>query len=258
MECQVCGGRTSRLHVLKDREVVKCQSCGIAQVSDPERLEELEKAEREYHADKARAYERRPHWEIEVETIADLAPHGGKVLDVGCSDGTFLSMLGDNWQKYGVEIDPERAELARSRGIEVWTGSILDLECEMGFNLITLYEVIEHLLRPREALLNVKKLLLLRGLLVVSTPDAESALAKLRGSAWWSYSYPPHVFFFGHSSFEKLARDLGFHPVLKRFGLHGSPLRGEKGKKIESLASTSRMMARSPLGDRMFYYLKKD
>ena len=227
-------------------------------MSDPENLEDLERAEQEYHAVKAGAYERRPHWEIEVEIISDLAPRGGKVLDVGCGDGTFLSMLGDDWQKFGVEISPERAELARAKGIEVRTIGLMDLECESGFDLITLYEVIEHLFRPREALMKVKELMLPDGLLVVSTPDAESALAKLRGPAWWSYNYPPHVFFFGHSSFDGLIRVLGFRPVHKRFGLHGSPLRGEKGKKIESLASTSRMMARSPLGDRMFYYLKKD
>jgi len=96
------------------------------------------------------------------------------------------------------------------------------------------------------------------GLLVISTPDSDSAIARLRGSSWWSYHYPPHIFFFGHSSFEKVMRDCGFRITKKRFGIHGSPFRGRRARRIEDLASGSPLLSRNPLGDRMFYYLRKE
>ncbi len=257
MECQICGGQTSRLFPAKDREIVRCGSCGVVQVADPPEIDELEAAELEYQKAKRRDFERHPQWRLEVETIGELAPNGGNALDVGCGDGAFLTMLGGDWQRHGVEINPQRAELARAKGIDVLVSSIAEAEFPLEFDLITMYEVIEHIYRPADALKKVGTMLARDGLLVVSTPDSESALAKLRGPAWWSYHYPPHVFFFGHSTFEKLVKDLGFRIVRKRHGIHGSPFRGEKVKKLEEIATSSSFVAKSPLGDRMFYYLNK-
>ncbi|MFQ6128022.1 MAG: class I SAM-dependent methyltransferase [Thermoplasmata archaeon] len=237
---------------------MKCESCGVTQVANPPGIDELEAAELKYQETKQRDYERHPQWQLEVETIDELALKGGKALDVGCGDGTFLSMLGDHWKKFGVEINPERSGEAKAKGIEVQICNIMEADFPLKFDLITMYEVIEHLYRPADALKKVKTILAQDGLLVISTPDSESAIARLRGPAWWSYHYPPHIFFFGHSWFEKMIKGIGFRILRRRFGVHGSPFRGRKGRKLEALASGSPLVAKNPLGDRMFYYLRKE
>jgi SAM-dependent methyltransferase len=257
MRCQICGAKTSKVFTANNREIVKCTECGISQVANPPDIGELESAEVEYHKTKRRDFERHPQWQFEVDAIRELAPDGGNALDVGCGDGTFLTMLGERWRKYGVEINPQRAEEALSKGIEVQVRSITEADFGVMFELVTMYEVIEHLYRPADALRTVGSMLSHDGLLVVSTPDSESTLAKLRGPEWWSYHYPPHIFFFGHSSFEKLIGSLGFRVVRKRHGIHGSPFRGQRGRKLEEIATSSSLVSQRPLGDRVFYYLRK-
>ena len=43
----------------------------------------------------------------------------------------------------------------------------------------------------------------------------------------------------------------------EKYGIHGSPFRGEKVKELEEIATSSSFVAKTPLGDRMFYYLNK-
>lgn len=258
MECRICGGMTERIHVFDDREIVRCGSCGTKQVADPPRMAELEAGELKYQKSKSRDYQRHPQWDLEIEAISELMGDGSKVLDVGCGDGTFLSLLSENWQKSGVELNPERAKEAKTKGIDVTTCDILDADFSQQFDLITMYEVIEHLYRPAEVLRKARSMLTDDGLLVISTPDSDSAIARLRGSSWWSYHYPPHISFFGHLSFENVIKECGFRIVKRRFGIHGSPFHGGTARRIEDLASGSPLLSRNPFGDRMFYYLKKE
>lgn len=258
MECRICGGKTKRIHVFDYREIVRCESCGTRQVADPPSIDELGADELRYRKTKSRDFQRHPNWDLEIEAIGELAGDGSEVLDVGCGDGTFLSLLGENWHKSGVEFNPERARKAKAKGIKVTTCDILDANFPRQFDLITMYEVIEHLYKPVEVLRKGRSMLAGDGLLVISTPDSDSAIARLRGSSWWSYHYPPHIFFFGHSSFENLIKGCGFRIAKRRFGIHGSPFRGGTARRIEDLASVSSLLSKNPLGDRMFYYLRKE
>lgn len=257
MECRICGGKTKRIHFFDNREIVQCESCGTKQVADPPMIDELEADELKYQETKSRDYQRHPQWDLEIEAISELIGDGREVLDVGCGDGTFLSLLSENWRKSGVELNLERAEQAKAKGIDVTICDILDADFPQRFDLITMYEVIEHLYRPAEVLRKARSMLVSDGLLVISTPDSDSAIARLRGSSWWSYHYPPHIFFFGHSSFENVISECGFRIAKRRFGIHGSPFHGGTARRIEDLASVSSILSKNPLGDRMFYYLKK-
>src|SRR3989344_4365619 len=67
----------------------------------------------------------------------------GNVLDIGCAKGDFLSLFGDNWNKYGIEICDAAREEARKRNINV------DFELKDGFfDLIIFRGTIQHIPDP--------------------------------------------------------------------------------------------------------------
>lgn len=68
---------------------------------------------------------------------------GGKVLDIGCGQGNFLSLFGSKWQKYGIEISDFGREQTRKRNI------IVDFELKDNFfDLIIFRGTIQHIPDP--------------------------------------------------------------------------------------------------------------
>lgn len=58
---------------------------------------------------------------IDLDVLQQWIPIGGKVLDLGCGDGTLMCSLANNRQVsgYGLEIDPEQITTCISRGVNV-------------------------------------------------------------------------------------------------------------------------------------------
>ncbi|MFM5945211.1 MAG: class I SAM-dependent methyltransferase, partial [Dolichospermum sp.] len=49
----------------------------------------------------------------------------GKLLDVGCGNGSFLNLMKDlGWQTFGIELDPEAVKAAKSNELNVFQCSI--------------------------------------------------------------------------------------------------------------------------------------
>ena len=68
---------------------------------------------------------------------------GGNVLDIGCGTGDFLSLFGERWNKYGIEISDIAREAARKKGV------IADFELKDGFfDLIIFRGTIQHIPDP--------------------------------------------------------------------------------------------------------------
>ncbi len=134
--------------------------------------------------------------------------HSGRVLDVGCFRGDFLTMLPQRYERYGVEPAHSAREVARQRGIEVLASWIEDIEVELhSFHVITLLDVIEHLPNPALSLEGLRRLLLPGGLLMLSTGNTDVLPWRLMRRHYWYY-FPEHVSFFNPRWFRWLARQL--------------------------------------------------
>ncbi|HZN04143.1 MAG TPA: class I SAM-dependent methyltransferase [Candidatus Polarisedimenticolia bacterium] len=99
-------------------------------------------------------------------------PH--RVLDVGCGAGAFLEAAhGDGAEVAGIEIDPAAANAARSRGVSVTIGSILSpVPLGYGWDVVTLWDVLDHLDDPAEALARLRPRMKPGGLLVARGRNA--------------------------------------------------------------------------------------
>lgn len=131
-------------------------------------------------------------WVIRHLLEHDLMPTtmSGKLLDIGCGLGDFLSGFGDQWMKFGTEPSFHAAHIARSKGIDIisdlqslrvygdLTGKIREGFCDAVFFRGTL----QHISTPIEVLADCVDLLRPGGLLfVLATPDTDSIVYKLSG-----------------------------------------------------------------------------
>jgi len=138
-------------------------------------------------------------------------PGGRPLLDVGCYTGVFVEIAARHgWEAWGVEPSRWAVEQARGRGLRVVRGTLDTAELpESYFAIVTLWDVIEHLIDPRDALEQVRRLLRPGGLVVVHTIDIESLFARLMGSRW-PWLMEMHVYYFSRRTLRDLLERNGF------------------------------------------------
>ncbi len=152
-----------------------------------------------------------PTFESYLKKIEKFLPDKGKLLDVGSATGFFLEIAKDKgWNVFGMEISEYAAEKSREKGLNVITGAIEDLGVGKYFDVITFWDVIEHLANARIALISAYKLLNDKGILAVCTPDSKSLVAKLFGRSWHSLIPPEHLIIFNRHNLENLLSECGF------------------------------------------------
>jgi len=156
--------------------------------------------------------------------VARLAK-GGQLLDVGCATGDYLALMRDHggWHTVGIEMDERAAALARERyGLQVYSGSVDEVNLPpASFDVITLWDVLEHLPDPRSSLARIASWLRPNGWLVIRTPDASSLYARIWGRYWAGLDAPRHVVVFDRASLAHLLAETGLK-VEHMWSLSGS------------------------------------
>jgi len=145
----------------------------------------------------------------------------GRLLDVGCAEGFFLeSAKAGGWECYGVELSSFGAEVARQAGVgEIFTGTLRDAKYpDNHFDVVTMFDVIEHLHDPKVELEEVLRILKPGGMYYTLTPDAKSPPARLMGKRWFEIKPPEHLFYFSGGNMQDLLRSVGFERISSHSG----------------------------------------
>ena len=222
--CPVCRSRAmSAFRVLGDGPdgygVNCCRLCGHAsRIVRPTHAAnlELQLAEFERQAVPSHA---RVKWPARValvrQTVERLAGSSGKILDIGCGTGLWLSAFGPKWEKFGVELSPRAAEIAaRATGAKVFCGPIEAIPPSgEKMDVVTALAIVEHLYEPSLLLEVCWDRLKPGGLLVVMSGDRESTVARRFGSEWPMYVPKEHLHFFSRRSLVHMLNVYGFRPV---------------------------------------------
>jgi len=145
--------------------------------------------------------------------------HGAvSMLDVGCSSGSVLK-VGDSLglKVYGVEPAPNAGATARNLGFEMFTGFLHEAKFQEDmFDLITLFEVIEHLREPLVLAREIHRILKPGGIWLIGTGNADSWTDRIMGARWEYFDidrHGGHVSFFNPRSISLLAQRSGFEMV---------------------------------------------
>jgi 2-polyprenyl-3-methyl-5-hydroxy-6-metoxy-1,4-benzoquinol methylase len=145
--------------------------------------------------------------------VEQAVPQRGRLLDIGCATGIFLNeMHRHGWEAQGVERSHRAATYARERfGLTVYEGRIEDIRLpERTFDVVTMWDVLEHVHDPRQVLQTIARLLKPAGLLVCSLPNPDSLEARLLKAAWVGYDLPRHLNLF---RIHQLARIFDAHEL---------------------------------------------
>jgi 2-polyprenyl-3-methyl-5-hydroxy-6-metoxy-1,4-benzoquinol methylase len=138
----------------------------------------------------------------------------GRLLDLGCATGNFLEMMRDHpgWEVYGVEPNATASDYARNQlGLNVKTGFLEQVDHpDNYFDVITLWNVLEHLADPLSALKRIYELLKPDGILIFNTPNLDSLDAHLFGPYWIGFELPRHFCVFSSHSIIDILEKSGF------------------------------------------------
>ena len=227
----VCAGRERRHQRSQNGyAIVRCTGCGL-RFLDPQPTEaELTALYSEHYyvsADsRQRGYEgyatEAENWRRTFrDRLRDLPATSGTLLDVGAATGFFVEQAQSiGWDAVGVEPSEWAAEYARTQlGVDVQTGTLESARYpDAAFDVVTLWEVIEHLPDPAVTLREVRRILRPGGHLILSTPDAGSLAARLSGKRWLGWrKVPEHLFFFDRPNLDRLLIQEGFVPARHRY-----------------------------------------
>jgi 2-polyprenyl-3-methyl-5-hydroxy-6-metoxy-1,4-benzoquinol methylase len=165
----------------------------------------------------------RTDYELARRLLAQRYPQGGHILDVGCGRGFFLRSLGRRWERHGVEPSQSAAEFAaRENGIPVHAGSLLAMKFPAEFfDVVTLFDVLEHLAEPARIVAEVRRLLKPGSSLLIGTGNVGSFAARLAGRQWAYLAIPDHVSFFSKASLRNTLVKAGFSEVVFHTLHHG-------------------------------------
>ncbi|MEM8531901.1 MAG: class I SAM-dependent methyltransferase [Chloroflexota bacterium] len=195
------------LHPREERfRLVTCQSCGHIYQNPRPSVDDIGQYYPDDYIPFQHAIEDEPHWWKRIDrwyglhrrciAVHQAAGQVGRILDIGCATGIFLDgVRRKGWQTQGVELVPSAADYARQRfGLDVFCGTLEQAHfANHSFDAVTLWDVLEHLHEPREALEEIVRILRPGGLLVLSLPNPDSLEARLIGNEWLGWDLPRHL-----------------------------------------------------------------
>jgi SAM-dependent methyltransferase len=226
--CECCGSSRWRFYARKNGyQIWRCRTCGTGEVQPALRVRDAAQFyDREYYegsSDIPGYCEYEADRPLRLATARSrlrritrrfLTTGQARVLDIGCGFGEFLEPVDSSWLRFGVEVSPFAAEsAARLAGVQVAVGSADALPLNGPFDLVTLWDVLEHLPGAGRCLREIRRILAPDGLLVFSTPDFSSSLARLMGRSWYLLAPPTHLKFFSRQGLRCLLKANGFTPL---------------------------------------------
>ncbi len=235
-------------------QLVRCLRCGFQYVNPRLRgeliLASYIEGEDPTYVSQLQARERT--FEAALAEIEQTVGGRGRLLDIGTAAGAFVAAAARRgWQAEGCEPNRWLADWgAKHYAIRIQQGSVFEQPYADGsFDLITLWDVIEHTPDPRQMLERCRALLRPGGTLVVNFPDIGSWIAKALGRRWL-FLTSVHLYYFDRRSMRRMLASTGFEvvtvrPHFQRLELDYLLFRGSVLSK--GLSSAARAVVR-PLG----------
>lgn len=150
----------------------------------------------------------------------ELGPLEGKsLLDFGCGVGGLCNMAKEYRARVaGIEPDASARERTRkSSGLISYESlaSLKEADREAKFDIVTMWDVIEHLREPWKGLQELSTVLQKDGWLLLSTPNAACLRARIERARWENMVNPTHFYYFTRKSLEAVLRRAGFSEIFE-------------------------------------------
>ncbi|MDR1050024.1 MAG: class I SAM-dependent methyltransferase [Deltaproteobacteria bacterium] len=140
---------------------------------------------------------------------------GDRVLDIGTGTGNFLRLAAQRgYETTAMELNLESAETLRNEGVKVIVKQMELSDLASGsFDLICMWEVLEHLAEPRTVLAEARRLLTDRGILLIMVPNSASLVTRLLHEKSHTFGGHSHLNHFDPSSLRTILEKVPFEIV---------------------------------------------
>ncbi|MHB8132807.1 MAG: class I SAM-dependent methyltransferase [Anaerolineaceae bacterium] len=191
---------------------ITCRNCGLIQLRSKFIGNEIEK----YYPKSYTPYldqQKLSSHRAQIKFVQKYFPEGGKILDVGCGRGYFLKLAKETniYNSFGVELINDVVEIVRSKlDINIIGKTIEDVSSNNRFDIITMWDVLEHLENPITSIEKVYSLLNNKGGFFFSIPNTRSFDSYFFGKFWIGWDAPRHTYIFPDQLIYKVLEECGF------------------------------------------------
>jgi SAM-dependent methyltransferase len=224
--CNLCGSDDRRPFCPENGlSLVECQNCGLVYVSprpDPAELYALY-GETYFHNNESGLVGYSDYIKDEANirrTSRRRLRHlerfiqPARMIDVGCAAGFFIDEARQRgWQVEGLDVSSFAVEYTRAQfGHTAHLGPFTEVELPAGaYDLVTLWDVIEHVPDPHAYIRRAAELLRPGGVIALATPDVGSIPARLAGRRWVGFKLSEeHIYYFSISTLTRMLDEAGF------------------------------------------------
>lgn len=225
IDCPVCGGQASTpLFELKGEPFVRCSGCGLMLINPrPVHSKVVRTYDASYSAGYAAKLQRKlrrvRRWVRRVRRR-----YGGeRWLDVGCSIGTVCYAARElGYEAWGIDVEPWGIEFARTElGLTHMDCGLIEERGypDASFDVISLYDVIEHVPDLNRFCAELKRILRPHGVIDLRTPDVGHWRVPSPLQTWDAVKPSEHLYYFNAETLARLLRRHGLSIERRRLSL---------------------------------------
>ena len=239
-KCLVCASKVLLdLNDYMDHHLSQCKKCGFVFAKKIPSDKELEEHYKGYGRNDYLSPITIKRYNELLNTFEEFRKTN-KILDVGCGIGYFLEVAKERgWDVYGTEYTDEAIQICSSKGINMQKGILSSRNYQNEeFDIITSFEVIEHINNPIDELTNFYKVLRKGGLVYITTPNFNSLLRYRLKSEYNVICYPEHLSYYTPKTLKKLFTCVDFKTKkIESTGISLTRLKTSKGVSKQSFIS---------------------
>lgn len=220
--CPICAGEARRAFSKGVYDIARCDRCRTLFVIDPPaNTEALYNDSYFGGGEQGHGYgsydevkeATRDTLELCLDRIAEHAPKGA-FYDIGAATGYFLACArGRGYSVSGVDISASAAREAAKKGITVHVGAVIPAVAEGSQDVVTAFDVLEHVPNPAEVVREVLRVLRAGGVFMGSTPNSTSRFARIMGKFWTLLVPPEHLVLMSERGLRELLEKHGYTVV---------------------------------------------
>ncbi len=214
-KCLVCN--SSRLKEMKKYQhayLVKCNNCGFVfsqrNPTEDELIKHYTNYPREHHISPLTI--NKYH---QILASFERYRKTNNLLDVGCGNGHFLVEAKNmGWNVYGTEYTDDAVYVCNKKEICIKKGKLVSNSFKKNFfDIITSFEVIEHINYPVQEIKVFYRFLRPKGIVYITTPNFNSISRFILNHNWNIIEYPEHLSYYTKNTLNKLMKKNSFENI---------------------------------------------